>query len=268
MKNVYPWLALLALLSVHGPGLTEPATLDESLKAIESVHGEGEASQKRIAALQAQTQSLVAEYKRLSQGSAYQEEYQAEMRERLAEQDRQILSLREQLTGSDLTAQRILPLMRNMAETLEQFVVLDMPFHQEERLARAIKVRQQVASTTMNLPDKYRALLSAYQQELEYGRSLEAWRGELTLTIDGKQEALTVEFLRVGRIGYFFQTMDGSRSGSWDKVTKSWVLLPRRYNHDIKQGLRMAWNQQAPQMLVLPFTKTSTPSSARTGAQP
>lgn len=264
MKSVLSFLASGALLFCSIAPAQAEATLDESLKAIESVHGEGEASQKRITALQAQTQSLVAEYKRLSQGSAYQEEYQAEMRERLAEQDREILSLREQLTGSDLTAQRILPLMRNMAETLEQFVVLDMPFHQEERLARAIKVRQQVASTTMNLPDKYRALLSAYQQELEYGRSLEAWRGELTLSIDGKQETLTVEFLRVGRVGYFFQTMDGSRSGSWDKTTKSWVLLPRRYNHDIKQGLRMAWNQQAPQMLVLPFT----PVSATTGAQP
>lgn len=268
MKSFLPRLALCVLLACGIAQAHAEATLDDSLKAIESVHGEGEASQKRITALQAQTQSLVAEYKRLSQGAAYQEEYQAEMRERLAEQDRQILSLREQLTARDLTEQRIQPLMRNMAETLEQFVVLDMPFHQEERLARAIKVRQQVASTSISLPDKYRNLLSAYQQELEYGRSLEAWRGELKAQIDGKEEHLTVEYLRIGRVGYFFQTMDGTRSGSWDKDKKTWVMLPRRFNHDIKQGLRMAWNQQAPQMLVLPFSKTAEKVSAQTGVQP
>ena len=36
---------------------------------------------------------------------------------------------------------------------------------------------------------------------------------------------------------------------------KQWMELPSKYGSDIKQGLRIAHNQQAPQMLALPFKK-------------
>lgn len=234
------------------------ASLDDNLKAMEQSNAESSASQKRIDALQSQTQGLVAEYKRLSQGADYQEERNEEMRQRLAQQQQEILDLRQQLIEREITEGRIMPLMNSMAETLEQFVALDLPFHQEERLGRMIKLRQQMASTSFSLPDKYRSLLSAFQQELEFGRSLEAWRGELKFADkDGKQEKLTVEYLRIGRAALYFQTMDGERCGYWDKQQKQWQELPRAYNSDIKQGLRIAHNQQAPQMLALPFKKSA-----------
>jgi len=230
------------------------ATLDDNLSAMEQTNDEANASQKRITALQTQTQGLVSEYKRLSQGADYQEEINAETRDRLAQQQNEIAGLRQQLADRDITEQRIMPLMNSMADTLEQFVALDLPFHQEERLGRMIKLKQQMASSSFSLPDKYRALLSAFQQELEFGRSIEAWRGDLKLpSKEGTDEKLTVEFLRLGRAAFYFQTMDGERSGYWDKEHKQWMELPRKYGSDIKQGLRIAHNQQAPQMLALPF---------------
>jgi hypothetical protein len=257
-----PYLLLL-LASLFTPLLAYAATLDDNLKAMEQTNDEAAASQKRITALQAQTQGLVAEYKRLSQGADYQDQVNAEMRDRITQQQNEILALRQQLVERDITEQRIMPLMNSMAETLEQFVALDLPFHQEERLGRMIKLRQQMASSSYSLPDKYRTLLSAFQQELEFGRSLEAWRGDLKIANkEGKDEKLTVEYLRLGRAAFYFQTMDGERSGYWDKEQKQWQELPRKYNADIKQGLRIAYNQQAPQMLALPFK--NTPAAAST----
>lgn len=256
---------LLPLLVIFFTSLpAHAATLDDNLKAMEQTNEEAGASQKRITALQTQTQGLVAEYKRLSQGADYQEERNAAMRDQLAQQQTEILGLRQQLVEREITEQRIMPLMNSMAETLEQFVALDLPFHQEERLGRMIKLRQQMASSSYSLPDKYRSLLSAFQQELEFGRSLEAWRGDLKLpSKEGKDEKLTVEFLRLGRAAFYFQTMDGSRSGYWDKEQKQWLELPRKYNADIKQGLRIAHNQQAPQMLALPFRNIATTGNAQ-----
>jgi len=236
--------------------LAGATTLEDNLKAMEAAHKESGASQERIQNIQSESQKLANEYKRLLQNADRQEQVSQELDDRLAQQQSEINSLREQLAGRDITQQRITPLMRSMADNLEQFIALDLPFHQEERLGRAIKVKQMLNSSSYKLPEQYRAVLSAYQQELEFGRSIEAWRGELQLTNDeGNKEALTVEFLRIGRLALYFQTMDGERSGAWNREKKTWQELPRRFNLEIKHGLRIAQNQQAPQMLALPLGK-------------
>lgn len=238
--------------------LSYAATLEDNLKAMEAANQEAGASQERIQAIQGESQKLANEYKRLLQNADRQEQVSEELNDKLAQQKTEIDSLREQLAGRDITQQRIVPLMRSMADNLEQFIALDLPFHQEERLGRAIKVKQMLNSSSYSLPEQYRAVLSAYQQELEFGRSIEAWRGELQLTNDeGTKETLTVEFLRLGRLALYFQTMDGGRSGAWNREKKTWEELPRRFNLEIKHGLAIAQNQQAPQMLALPLTPTA-----------
>lgn len=227
------------------------ATLEDNVKAMQATNAEAGAAQKNIVNLQAETQAMVEEYKRLTQTVDYQDQYTQEITDRLAVQEKDLASLRTQLASRQITQQRIVPLMRSMGDALEQFVALDLPFHQEERLARVIKVKQQISSTAVPLQDKYRALLEAFQQELEFGRGIEAWRGELKLG----EENLTVEYLRLGRTAFYFQSMDGERSGYWDRAYKQWVEVPREYGEDIKHGLRIARNQQAPQLLALPMKR-------------
>jgi hypothetical protein len=227
------------------------ATLEDNVKAMQATNAEAGAAQKDIINLQAETQSMVDEYKRLTQTVDYQDQYTQEITDRLKVQNKELASLREQLASRQITQQRIVPLMRSMGDALEQFVALDLPFHQEERLARVIKVKQQLSSTSVPLQDQYRALLEAFQQELEFGRGIEAWRGELKLG----EENLTVEYLRMGRTAFYFQSMDGERSGYWDRAYKQWVEVPREYGEDIKHGLRIARNQQAPQLLALPMKR-------------
>lgn len=227
------------------------ATLEDNVKAMQATNAEAGAAQKNIVNLQSETQAMVEEYKRLTQTVDYQDQYTQEITDRLAVQEKDLASLRAQLASRQITQQRIVPLMRSMGDALEQFVALDLPFHQEERLARVIKVKRQISSTAVPLQDKYRALLEAFQQELEFGRGIEAWRGELKLG----EENLTVEYLRLGRTAFYFQSMDGERSGYWDRAYKQWVEVPREYGEDIKHGLRIARNQQAPQLLALPMKR-------------
>jgi hypothetical protein len=246
--------AACALLTAAALTVTLPihaATLEDNVKAMQDTNAEAGAAQKNIANLQSETQAMVEEYKRLTTTVDYQDQYTQEINDQLASQNKELASLREQLASRQTTQQRIVPLMRSMADALEQFVALDLPFHQEERLARVIKVKQELASSSLSLQDKYRALLEAFQQELEFGRGIEAWRGELKLN----DETLTVEFLRLGRTAFYFQSMDGARSGYWDRSYKQWVEVPREYNEDIKHGLRIARNQQAPQLLALPMKR-------------
>jgi hypothetical protein len=63
---------------------------------------------------------------------------------------------------------------------------------------------------------------------------------------------MTVDFLRFGRISLVYQTLDESESGVWDQATRSWLPLDDSYRSSIRDGLRIARKQSAPNLIRLP----------------
>ena len=100
----------------------------------------------------------------------------------------------------------------------------------------------------VTVAEKFRKVTEAYQIENDFGRTIEAYKG--TLTIDGAK--IEVDFLRVGRIGLYYQTADGKLSGVWDQPNRKWVSLGNEYKNSIKFGLRIAKKQVAPDLVLLP----------------
>jgi len=96
--------------------------------------------------------------------------------------------------------------------------------------------------------EKFRRVLESYQIESEYGRTIEAYNG--ALTIDG--EARDVSFLRIGRVGLYYQTPDTQYSGMWDIEARNWVPVGDDFRGEIRDGLRIARKQTAPNLLNLP----------------
>ena len=70
---------------------------------------------------------------------------------------------------------------------------------------------------------------------------------------DGKE--LTVDFLRVGRIALVYQTLDESEAGVWNQEARRWDPLDGSFRSAIRQGLRMARKQSAPDLIRLPLPK-------------
>jgi hypothetical protein len=97
--------------------------------------------------------------------------------------------------------------------------------------------------------EKYRRLVEAYQIENEYGRTIESYRAELQI---GDGALRTVDFLRFGRVVLIYTTLDSSESGVWDADGNKWVELPGSYRAAVRQGLRIARQQSAPDLIVLP----------------
>jgi hypothetical protein len=83
---------------------------------------------------------------------------------------------------------------------------------------------------------------------VEYGRTIEAYRGELVVS----DEARTVDFLRIGRVGLYYQTLDGNESGRWNNSRGAWELLDSGYRTSVRDGLRIARKQTPPELLTLP----------------
>lgn len=225
------------------------ADVGDSLNVVSDTNSSAAASQKKIDQLSAQTRALLEEYRRLEDGVEYQQAYTRELEDLEQAQRARIAELQAQIAQAAITRQRIVPLMRSMADTLEKFVVLDLPFHHEERINGVLLLKRRLNQADLSVAAKFRLLLEAYQIEQVYGSNIEAWRGPL----EWQGESLSVEYLRVGRVALYFQTLDGALSGYWNTQQQAWLPLDAGFNRDVTQALRVARNQVAPQLLQLPL---------------
>ncbi len=92
--------------------------------------------------------------------------------------------------------------------------------------------------------ERYRRLLEAYQIELEYGRTMVAYKGKLE---DGRE----ADFVRVGRVTLLYRTADGEEAGYWDAQQKKWVVADE-YNKAIEATLLMATKEIPPDLTAIP----------------
>jgi len=134
--------------------------------------------------------------------------------------------------------------MVRMLGSLEQFVALDVPFLKGERVGRVERLKEMMPRADVTVSEKYRRIVEAYQIEMEYGRTIEAYKGKL-----GDKE---VDFLRVGRVGLFYQTADGAETGYWDREKKDWTA-DGSYAEGVTEGLKVAKKQASPNLLIVPI---------------
>ena len=234
---------LLLTAAVHA------ADVKDSLDVVAKTNRGAVDSQKKIDDLSRETQGMLEEYRKLQDGSEYQAAYTRELEELDRAQQVQIEGLQQQIAQARITRQRIVPLMRSMADALEKFVVLDLPFHHEDRINGVLQLKQRLNQPDLSVSAKFRLLLEAYQLEQDYGSKIEAWRGPLQF----QGEELSVEFLRVGRTALYFHSLDGQASGYWNAGEDSWIALDTDYNRSMAQAMRVAKNLTAPQLLQLPM---------------
>src|SRR5262249_43775831 len=131
--------------------------------------------------------------------------------------------------------------------TLERFVSLDVPFLAEERRRRIANLKDMMERADVTVSEKYRRVVEAYQIEMEYGRTLEAYEARLGDSADAR----TVEFLRVGRVALMYQTLDRKETGYWDARKRQWVV-DNEYGHAFAKNIEVAKKMRAPDLLVVP----------------
>jgi hypothetical protein len=238
----------IALASAPMAAWAQAEKLERAIDAQIGVDREARASQERVDRLDDETQKLLNEYRRaLTDAGSYTtyanqlEEQVQSQRDELAEMDRQLLEV-------ETTSREVLPLMQNMLATLDQFVALDLPFLVEERTRRVAMLKQMMGRADVAISEKYRRILEAYQVEMDYGRTIEAYEGELA---GESGDPRTVQFLRVGRVTLLYQTLDGRETGYWDVDQKRWVA-DDEYAHSFEEGVAVAKKARAPEMLVVP----------------
>ena len=148
---------------------------------------------------------------------------------------------REQVRKTQIA---VSPLMQDMLSTLQQVVESDIPFLQAERKLRVQILIQNLADPRIILGDKMAQVLDAYQVELSYGYAAETWLG----TLDSER---MVNFLRVGRLGYYWLSIDGQQAAIW-KQGEGWVQLEEKWFQPLRQAIAVAAGNIAPDIMTLP----------------
>jgi hypothetical protein len=232
-------IAVLAITShtVHADDKVTPV-INEQVKTEEAAR----ASQKKVEQLDNETSKMLSDYRQMTAEAASLKSYNAELATQVQSQQTELQTLTRQIGEIETTSHEVLPMMQKMLATLDQFVALDLPFLIDERTKRIAQLKDTIGRADVSISEKYRRIVEAYQIEMEYGRTIEAYQGKI-----GDK---TVDFLRAGRVSLMYQTLDGKETGYWDKDAKTWKL-DDSYKDAMRAGLKVAKKQAAPDFITV-----------------
>ncbi len=249
------WLPLSAYADEVGPDSAAPAqesrrvVLDDAVEIRDQANSELTDTQGRVEALSDATDELLTQYQAALRQHESLRTYNRQLDALLAAQEVERVSLEEQVDRVELVSRDVTPLMLRMIDALDAFVSLDVPFLEEERAGRILDLRKLMQRADVTEAEKYRRIMEAYQIENEYGRTIEAYRS----TLASEDKEVVVDFLRVGRIALVYQTLDESEAGVWNQDSRRWDPLEGSFRTAIRNGLRIARKQTAPDLIRLPL---------------
>jgi len=238
-------LCLLFCFNLHA------GDLEKIIKTGEIRTDEGKAAQQKIDKISNLVEDLSNQYKQATKVLDGLRVYNSLLQSQIDSQGQQLDDIKNSTSEVALIERQIVPLMVRMIDSLEKFVQLDIPFLLEERNERVAGLKSMLERSDVTVAEKFRRVLEAFQIEIEYGKTLLAYRG--ALDINGLERE--VEFLRVGRVALLYQTLDGQETGAWDNQQKAWIKLPSgQYRLATTKALRIAKKQIAPDLLTVPIT--------------
>jgi len=232
-------LAITALIGA-GAGVAQTAKVQNVISEQVKTEEAAKASQKRVEALDEEATKMLSDYRQMLAETTSLKSYNEQLASQVKSQEEQIAEMTGQLTTIESTSKEVLPMMDKMLATLDQFVKLDIPFLIDERTNRVSQLKDMMSRADVSTSEKYRRIVEAYQIEMEYGRTLEAYQGKV-----GDK---TVDFLRAGRVSLMYQTLDGKETGYWDATEKTFKK-DNDYGDALRAGLKVAKKQAAPDFI-------------------
>jgi hypothetical protein len=255
--NLYTRVLLISFPIMFMAGNASSAALDEAQQVGEKKLVEADKSQKKIDKIVEGAQERLILYRSLLKQIEGLEAYNEQLSIQVAGQENLIARFEASISQVALIERQMAPLVEKMATSLDDFVELDLPFHIEERQERMAFIQDNLSAADIDVAEKFRQVIEAYQIENTYGRKIDTYQDIVTLNGNDQE----VDVLRVGRIAMVCQTKDTRTSAHWDNDNKAWAVLDNvTYRNAIRQGIKMAKKQASIDILTLPI---ATPEVAQ-----
>ncbi|KPQ22196.1 MULTISPECIES: DUF3450 domain-containing protein [unclassified Halomonas] len=240
------WLACMLVSSTLA---ASDETLDQAGESVDAQRIQAEL-QQQIDDSDDETRAALEELRERERETRQLESQNASLTGQLAEEAERQVRLASALDTLADTRAALPDIEQNMQTQLTQWIERDLPFLKEQRLARVETLKNDEGAEPA---ERIEGMLDIWRTELDYGREMDTWRGRLQLDDD---QQLEVDFLRIGRIGFYYLTPDGRQGGVWNAQDDEWQPLSSRQVQQVRNGLRMAEDQRAPDLLTLPLSIT------------
>ena len=232
------------------PGIAFAANLEQVQLEGEKKLVEAQKSQQKVDKIVEGAQGRLIQYRSLLKQIEGLKTYNEQLSTQVKSQENLITRFEESITQVALIERQMGPLVSKMVDGLEQFVELDLPFDVSERQERIAFIRESLVAADVDVAEKFRQVIEAYQIENEYGRKIDSFQDIVTL--NGVETE--VDVLRVGRIAMVCQSKDTKLSARWDNNAKNWQVLDNvTYRNAIRNGIKMAKKQASIGILTLPI---------------
>jgi TolA-binding protein len=240
-------LVVCASCALTAPLVGSAQSLDQVLNTENQRTKLAQESQQRIDTVVDDTRKKEDQYKRLLKEIEGLKIYNTLLQRQIDAQIRKMAQIQESMDQVEVISRQIVPSMTRMIESLQVFIKLDVPFLMEERSERVANLEELLVDPDVNDAEKFRKVTEAYQIENDYGSTIESYSGSLEIG----EETRRVDFLRIGRVAFMYQTQDGKLSGVWDQEARRWQEADA-YKNEIRAGLKIAKKQVAPDLLLMP----------------
>lgn len=224
----------------------DDARIKQVVKEVTASKAVAKATQSQIEKIDNSTLSLLSKYKTTLKSIEGLNAFNAQQLRTIKIQEAEIAKLEESISKVNEVKIQIPGLMEEMITNLETFVLNDIPFEIDARKERIESLKKTLVDPNFADPERFRVILEAYKNEASYGNTINAWAGDLK---DGRN----VIFIRIGRLGYYYQTKDQSETkvynnGSWDDVSAEQAAQVRNLR-------KMALKQSPVNVVALPIKK-------------
>lgn len=250
MPTVRPGMLFLLLVVVYLASSTAIASPVNEAVAL-SVKGQKTAqkSQKKVEQLHDNTQQMLAEYRELTARIKGLKSHNNQLSSKVEKQTGDIDKLKSELEQIDISRGEITPMLPRLLAALQQLLERDLPFQQSKRFGQLTDLTTRLGDVGMPLNRQLDLILKAYKTEFLYGNELISWKAHL----DKDANSQTVAFLRLGRIGLYYQTLDGSKSAWWDDNNKRWNTLGDNHNRLLSKAIKQISAKSTPSFITLPL---------------
>ncbi|MDO8907206.1 MAG: DUF3450 family protein [Pseudohongiella sp.] len=203
----------------------------------------------------AQTDSLQEQFQQANTALEALTLTNTQLRERIARQEQLIIEMAASIEHAALLADDenspLNGLIDRMMSDIEQFVESDLPFELEARRRQVERIRGLIDNPAAPISQKLAMLISLYQAEGAYGRSLETYTQ--TMEVNGVEQEVTLT--RIGRIMLAYQTADRTTTAVWDKETDQWVELSAgEYRTSLTRAMNVANGSLNAELINIPIS--------------
>lgn len=237
-------LAGATVLAFATPGY---AQLDSAMSAAKASTAASAASQQRVEQADDDADQSIREYRAVLQQKDNIALFVDQQDIYLQSQQAEIASLNKQLGTVESIKQGMVPMMLNMTAAIEDSIKADVPFQVEERLARVERVKAVLADPQVSPAEQYRQVLNAFKVEVSYGQGIDSYEGA-----HPTKPGNVVNYVRFGRVALVYITKDESEIARYNMETKSWDQLDTGKALEMRQAIRIAKGEAAPEMVSVP----------------